>query len=132
MSRTADNVVRIPTTSINGNVLRFWFEFLRPFHRLTDREIEVLTAIVKKRFQLSEVISDEDILDQVLMSEETKKEISQECNMSMAYFQTIFSKLKKNKIVKDDKINRRYLPNVRKDGKNFKLLLLFELNDIQK
>ena len=46
--KKANNIVRIPT-SLNGKFFRYWFEFLQPFHNLTNREIDVITAFVKQR-----------------------------------------------------------------------------------
>lgn len=70
--KKANNIVRIPT-SLNGKFFRYWFEFLQPFHNLTNREIDVITAFVKQRYQLSKVIKDDNILDKVIMSEDTKR-----------------------------------------------------------
>ena len=73
MEVAANNVIRIPTSQ--KKFFRFWFEFLKPFHKLTDREIDVITAFTYERYNLGKVISDEDILDKVVMSEDTKKKI---------------------------------------------------------
>ena len=75
MVKKANNIVRIPT-SLNGKFFRYWFEFLEPFHKLTDREIDVITSFVKQRYELSKVIKDNEILDKVTMSEDTKKKVS--------------------------------------------------------
>lgn len=67
MNKKANNIIRIPT-SLNGKFFKYWFEFLKPFHKLTDREIDVITSFVKQRYELSKVIKDNDILDKVTMS----------------------------------------------------------------
>ena len=72
--KKANNVVRIPT-SLNCKFFRYWFEFLEPFHKLTDREIDVITSFVKHRYELSKVIKDDEILDKVTMSEDTKMKV---------------------------------------------------------
>ena len=55
-------VINIPA-SLEGSFFRYWFEFLRPFHNLTARELDVITAFTKQRYELSKVIKDSDILD---------------------------------------------------------------------
>ena len=40
-----NNVITIPT-STEGKFFKYWFEFLRPFHKLTDREIDVIASFV--------------------------------------------------------------------------------------
>ena len=124
--KKANNVVRIPT-SLNGKFFRYWFEFLRPFHRLTEREMDVITAFLKKRYELSKVIKDNDILDKVTMSEDTKSQIKEECGLSNAHFQVIMGKLRKSEVIKDGKINPRFIPNITEENGSFQLLLLFDL-----
>lgn len=122
-----NNVIRIPT-SISTSFFRFWFEFLRPFHNLTDREMQVASSLLKRRYELSKVIQDEGILDKVVMSEDTKKVVREECNISLPHFQVIMGKLRKNKVILDGKINPRFIPNLTEEQGSFRLLLNFELS----
>jgi hypothetical protein len=126
MVKKANNIVRIPT-SLNGKFFRYWFEFLEPFHKLTDREIDVITSFVKQRYELSKVIKDNEILDKVTMSEDTKKKVREECNITLPHFQVIMGKLRKNKVIIEGKINPRFIPNIDEETGTFQLLLLFEL-----
>ena len=122
-----NNVIRIPT-SISTSFFRFWFEFLRPFHNLTDREMQVASSLLKRRYELSKVIQDEVILDKVVMSEDTKKVVREECNISLPHFQVIMGKLRKNKVILDGRINPRFIPNLTEEQGSFRLLLNFELS----
>lgn len=126
MNKEINNVIRIPT-SLNSKFFRYWFEFLQPFHKLTEREIDVITSFVKQRYELSKVIKDDEILDRVTMSEDTKRKVREECNMTLPHFQVIMGKLRKSKVIIDNKINPRFIPNIREDSGTFQLLLLFEL-----
>lgn len=120
--------LRIPT-SLNGKFFRYWFEFLKPFHNLTDREIDVISSFVKQRYALSKVISDPEILDRETMGEVTKRKVREECNISLAHFQVIMGKLRKSKVIENGKINPKFIPNIIEGDNNFTLLLLFELKD---
>ena len=122
-----NNVIRIPT-SISTSFFRFWFEFLKPFHNLTDREMQVASSLLKRRYELSKVIQDEGILDKVVMSEDTKKVVREECNISLPHFQVIMGKLRKNKVILNGRINPRFIPNIIDEQGSFRLLLNFELN----
>ena len=126
MGKVADNVVRIPT-SLSTKFFRYWFEFLYPFHKLTDREIDVITSLVKQRYELSKVIKDDEILDRVTMSEDTKKKVREECNISLTHFLVIMGKLRKSNVIINNKINPKFIPNIDEESGNFKLLLLFDL-----
>ena len=120
------NVVRIPT-SLDGKFFRYWFEFLEPLHKLTGREIDVIASFVKQRYELSKVIKDSDILERVTMSEDTKKKVREDCNMSLAHFQVIMGKLRKNKVIIDNKINPRFIPQITEGMESFPLLINFDL-----
>lgn len=126
MMKKPNNIVRIPC-SLDKSFFRLWFKFLEPFHKLTDREIDVITSFVKQRYGLSKVIKDNEILDKVTMSEDTKKKVREECNITLPHFQVIMGKLRKNKVIVDGKINPRFIPNIDEETDAFQLLLFFEL-----
>lgn len=120
-----DNVVRIPC-KLDYSFFKMWFMFLQPFHHLTEREMEVATSFVKQRYELSKVVSDNDILDKLVMSEDTKRRVREECNITLPHFQVIMGKLRKNNIIIDGKLNPRYIPRVIEENGSFKLMLLFD------
>ena len=130
MKSGVDNVLSIPT-SLKGKFFKHWFKFLLPYHGLTDREMDIAAAFLLKRYELSKVISDANILESVLMNEDTKRTIREECGVKHQHFQVIMSKLRKSKIVLDNKINPRFIPNVKEENGNFKLLLLFTFDDVE-
>lgn len=127
MAKQVDSIVRIPC-KVDGKFFRYWFEFLQPFHNLTEREMDVITSFVKQRYELSKVIKDNEILDKVTMSEDTKKKVREECDMSLPHFQVIMGKLRKNKVIIDGKINPRYIPSVDEKNGSFKMMLLFDFS----
>ena len=127
MAKQVDSIVRIPC-KVDGKFFRYWFEFLTPFHNLTEREMDVITCFVKHRYELSKVIKDDDILDKVTMSEDTKKKVREECDISLPHFQVIMGKLRKNKVIIDGKINPRYIPSVDEENGSFKMMLLFDFS----
>lgn len=123
-----NNVIRIPT-SLKDKFFRTWVEFLTPLHNLTSREKDVLAALIKNRFELSSAISDEVLLDKVLMSDDIKAKVKAECGVSDAFFQVILGKLRKTDVIIDGRINPLLIPKkVDKNDKFFTLLLLFDLN----
>ena len=127
MAKQVDSIVRIPC-KVDGKFFRYWFEFLQPFHNLTEREMDVITSFVKQRYELSKVIKDNEILDKVTMSEDTKKKVREECDISLPHFQVIMGKLRKNKVIIHGKINPRYIPSVDEENGSFKMMLLFDFS----
>lgn len=121
-----NNVVRVPC-SLDNSFFKYWFKFLEPFHKLTNREIEVISSFVKHRYELSKVIKDKDILDRVTIGEDTRRKVREECNITLPHFQVIMGKLRKSKVIIDGKINPRFIPDIKEENGYFQLLILFEL-----
>lgn len=122
-----NNVVVVPTSFNTVDFFKKWCIFLRPFIKLTDREIDVIASFLKQRFELSKSISDPSILDNVVMSEEIKKKVIEECHITLQHFYVVMSNLRKNKIIVNNVINPRLIPNLRNDGNGvFQLLILFK------
>ena len=127
-TRRANNVIRIPT-SLQGKFFRIWIEFLTPLHNLTNREKDVVAAFIKARFELSKSISDPVWLDKVVMSDEIKSKVKEECGVSDAFFQVILGKLKKTGVILEGKINPKFIPkNLELGDKTFQLLLYFDID----
>ena len=126
MERKPNNVIALKS-SLSGKFFRIWLEFLRPFHKLTERETDVMAAFLKERFELSKVVSDQEVLNRLTMSEDTKKKIRETCNISQTHFQVIMTKLKKNNIISNNRINPKFIPRIDKNAKGFQLLLAFDL-----
>ena len=126
MERKPNSVLNIDSP-LDKKFFRLWLEFLKPFHKLTDRETDVLAAFLKERFYLSRKISDPELLDKITMSEDTKKKVREDCNMSSTHFQVIMTKLKKSRIIENGKISSKLIPKVSEEDGVFQLLLLFNL-----
>lgn len=125
---TNANVIRVPT-SIEGKFFIYWVQFLHPTHRLSNKEEEVLAALLQERFRLSQVISDETILNKVLFSDETKKKITADLDSRDYIINNILSKLRKKGVVIDNAINTKLIPNITPDINNFKLIIHFTLDE---
>lgn len=106
-----------------------WLIFLKPYHELADRQIDLAASLLKIRYELSKVILDDKILDETLMNGTSKKKIIEDCGISPAHFQVIMSSLRKhNFILKDGRINPKYIPSLNKENpKAFSLMILFAI-----
>lgn len=125
MSKYADDVVRISCTL--DSFFRYWVEVLKPFHKLTNRECDILSEFLSKRHKLSKIISDEDVLDTMLMSDEIKTEIREKTNASPQSLHAVMTSFKKNKVLLEGKINKRFIPKISEEGDNYKLMFFFEV-----
>ncbi len=121
-----NSVISIPTTTEN-KFFRYWLEFLKPFHKLTDREINVMASFLKQRYELSKVVSDQELLNKITMNEDTKRKVREECGITQTHFQVIMTKLKKSKMIDNGVINPKFIPRIEEDANTFQLLLSFDL-----
>lgn len=122
-----NNVIGLSQTPLGDDFFKLWFMFLKPIHHLTDREIDVIASFTKHRYKLSKVITDTKLLDEILMSEETKRKIREDCKISLTHFQIIMGKLRRSKVIVDNKINPKLIPNIKEDSNNVQLLVIFPL-----
>lgn len=115
------NIIRVDSNSKldmspDGDFFRVWVEFLKPVHNLTNRGMDVLAAFLKKRYELSKVITDNDVLDSVLMNENTKKELRINLGITPKHFQVVMSKLRKNGVIKNNRIYLNLIPSMTPEG----------------
>lgn len=119
-----NNVITIPA-SLSGSFFKYWLEFLRPFHKLTDREMDILAAFIQQRHELSKLVTDNNLLDSLVLSEETKKKVREQCGITASHLQVVLSKLKKNNIIINNRINPKFIPRIGTEDNNCQLLLSF-------
>lgn len=120
-----NNAFNVPT-SLEGDFFKWWCIFIRPFVKITDREADIIAAMLKQRYRLSKVISDPAVLDSQLMSSESKKKILEECGINLQHFYVVMGKFRKRKIITENGINSKLIPNIREnDDGTFRLLVRF-------
>ena len=102
--------------SPDGDFFRAWVDFHRPIHELTKREMDVLAAFLKKRWELSKKIKDEEALDRYLMDEEVRTQIAEECSMKMRHLRVTLSAFRKRGILVNEKFITTLLPTITKEG----------------
>lgn len=124
--RNPNNLIKVPVTS-KKDFFKWWCIFLRPFVNLTNREIDVVSSFLKQRWELSKIVSDPAILDAMVMSDDTKKKVMEECNITLQHFYVVMSNLRKHKVLKGTIINPRLIPNIREtDNDCFELRIIFK------
>ena len=137
MKNKANNIFRIPCNTIE-EFYKNWVNLLTPIHQLTNKNKEILVAFLVLRHELSKSISDDTLLDEVLMNESSKAKIKARCNLKGNYLQVaLFTLCKNNVIIKslseDDihkykyRLNPRILPDMGTTDSKVILQFNFEL-----
>lgn len=125
MKARIHNIISIPVL-LEGNFFKFWVEFLEPFHHMKSREKDVAAALLRERYLLSKVISDDAVLDKITLSLDTKKKIMKEYNLSSSNFHVVLTKLRKANFIKDNRINEKFIPDgIDEEDSSYRLLLNF-------
>jgi hypothetical protein len=120
-------IIRIPTSL--DDFFKCWLIFLLPLHNLTNREIEVAASFYKKRYELSKnIINDDALLDSITLNEQSRKEIRLKCKLSPTHFQVIMSKLRKVRLIENNRFNLKFLPCIEKDKDQVQLMILFDVS----
>lgn len=120
------NVKRIHTSK--KQIFRYWLEFLKPYHKLRQKEIEALGLMLYYRYELSREVSNPDLVNKLLFSTDTRKQIRGDLgDMDPKVFNNLLTALRKKGVLsKENVINHGLIPNMSEAG--FKLVFNFEID----
>jgi len=106
-------------------VFLYWLNFTQPLHKLSKTNIKVLSEILKLRFDLSEKVKDDEMLDEFTLSTKSRAKLMSKLNLTVERFNNILSTLRKHKVIVGHRINKAYIPDINKSSKKYSVL--FEL-----
>lgn len=127
-SLNLNNVIKVPVKTY-GSLYRAWLEYLTPMHKMNNRAKDLAACFLKERDRLSKSISDDKLLNNVLMSSDTKNQIKKECELSASFFDVLMKHLRKAGFIVDGAINPMYVPKKVPAEGYFNVMLLFDLNE---
>lgn len=114
-------------THMDSDFFKAWCIFLNPFVKLTPREIDVMASFLKHRWELTKITTDPAVVDTMLMTDDTRNKVMEDCHITKQHFYVVMNTLRKKKIFENGIINRRLIPNIKEDDNGcFKLLILFK------
>lgn len=123
--RLPDKAVKVRYDSLK-DFYKKWCTFLRPIIKLTNREIDIVASFLEIREEYSKSITDQGMLDKIIMSEETRRRVMKECGITSQYFCCVMSKLRENGVIIDKAINPLLIPNIKEESRSFYLGIIFE------
>lgn len=122
-----NKVINIPAQNMQ-QFFELWLTFLKPIHKLSEKPIKVLAALLTIRHNLSKDIINPEVLDSVVLNLSNKKKAQEMSDLTNSYFQVIMNQLRKKKIIINDRINPKFIPNI-KTADKFQLLILFDIKN---
>lgn len=111
----------------DGEFFRAWLEVMRPLHGLASKEMDFAAAFLKKRYELTKTMKDDQLIDRVLFDAETKNAVAESLGISYSYMQYIFKKMREGGIIRGKRIDPQYLPTY-ESGKPVRWMFIFKNN----
>ena len=105
-----DGAYKVPTT-LEGFFAKF-LSFLKPFHELSEKQIQLAAAFLAVRYELSKKITDDELLDAHVLSTEVKRVIKNKLGLTHANFQVTLGGLRKHGFIEGNRFNPMYIPNL--------------------
>ncbi len=117
-----------------GSFFRLWVAWLAPYHKLTAREQDVMARVLFQYFKIMrKTTTDPSIINELLWTQESRKDMRESLQMSQAHFQIILGKLRKNGVLREDKsIEPRYIPHLSNMDTRFFMQICFDWSDQNK
>lgn len=94
----------------NTDRIRKYLNVTYKFHKLTDKEIEILLAFVEEYQELQKVISDKDYLNTILFNSTTKSKISQKISVQKAVLDNYLTTFRKKGVIKNNQLVPNFVP----------------------
>ena len=109
----------------------YWLEFLKPYHKLANKEVEALSILLYYRWELSKEVTNMALVDKLLFSSEIRLKVREDLGgMKSGVFNNLLTTLRRKGVLsKDNKIIPALIPNIKPDSTGFKLIFDFEIND---
>ena len=122
--------IRVENPNTSYDFFFYWLDFLRPFHKLTSVETKILAAILHERFILSKVVTDDKLLDRIILNKDSRKKYIETCHINSNNLSVTLSSLKEKGVIKDNRMNMRFVPNIKHDCTHYEMVLNFNINPL--
>jgi len=119
------NIIRIPSTK--ERLFLYWFEFLKPYNKLTSTECKLAARLLSERFELEKIIKDDDLVDSTMLS--NSKKFIGEGDLTQSHYYFLMGVLKRKKVIVNNKFNKKLIPNISENSKDFQLIFYFDLKE---
>lgn len=120
--------VNVQTLNVDERqFFKVWLTLMQPFLKLRDQEIKVLAALLYYRHNIQEEVKNKAIIDELLFNTKTRRRIKDELELESYSFNNILSSLRKRKLILNNSLNSKIIPNIETGFDNFKLVYNVEV-----
>lgn len=116
-------------TDVKG-LMRYWLDFTEPFHKLTHQQKSILSLLLYYYFEYKKEISNEALVWKMVFDYDTKAKIKEELKDMPDYtLQNNLTALRKKNIIKNNIINKAYVPNYDMSKEKYAIILNFKVTN---
>jgi len=108
---------------------KHWLVLIKPFHKLTDQEIDVVSLFLYYHYEYKHGTTNEKMLWSYVFDYDTKMQVKKELGMKDPGLQNVLTALRKKKVIINNRINPAYIPDLNKKDKNFKIVFNLLFNE---
>lgn len=101
-------------------IIKSYLKFTKPIHRLSPKEIDLLTEIIYKYFQEKDNFKREADLWKKVFDYDSKMEYKEILDIQDPSMQNLLSSLRRKKVLNNNKVEESYIPKL--DNKEFFLV----------
>lgn len=103
--------IQIKSPTLESRV-RNYLSLLHKFHKLTDKEVEILVELLLRYYDIIKKypVHDDELIGKLLLDIEIKKRIKTKLNIKDSVFENYMTKFRKQGVLKDRVINKSYIP----------------------
>lgn len=121
-------IIGIPT-KLDTTFFRHWVEFLKPLHKINDRDCDILAELLHQRHLLLKKMGEDRLVEKLVLSREIKAAVCKCCNITPGYLEVIIHHLRKKGAIVDNRINGKFIPKFDSDEKDAKLIVHFRITE---
>jgi hypothetical protein len=124
-----NSAVNIPCSSMFDFYKKYlmFIKPLNPISKLGDKHLEILAALLVKRYEICKSLKDESLIPKLLFSTDVRDAVRTTCNISIPNYYNVVAMFKKIGIIKDNDLDKKLLPDLT-DNK-FLLQMAFTINE---
>ena len=104
-----------------------WLEITSSFHHLTKQEMRILSLLLYYHYQYRHEITNQKVLWKLVFDYDTKKSILKEVGITDAVYRNILTKLRKSKIIINNRIVDTFIPQLELNSKQFRIIFNFNI-----
>lgn len=119
----------IPMKCNETSFFRAWMEMLTPIHKLTAREKDVAARILIQYFRFKRNVPDPVVANELLWSQNSRRDMRESLGMSPAHFQMILAKLRSDEVrflLDDYTISPKFIPSLREGEPRYLLGIYYD------